>query len=243
MRAGVYLLPNLFTTGNLCLGFFALMCVINNGSAAIAAMALLGAAILDGIDGRLARLTRTQSSFGLQYDSLADLGSFGIAAAVLFFYWCLSSLGNLGWAMAFFYVTCVALRLARYNTLTLREDKKGQHSRGLTCTVAGMLLATIVWNGSLMGFDGTNLPLAANVGLLLCMGLLALLMVSNIPYMKFGQPLPRRRVPFIRLLAVICIFTVIALNPPFNLFLMTLLYVLSGPVMLLWRRLPALVHP
>ena len=226
-RKGIYLLPNLFTTGALFAGFYAIVAAINSRNEA-AAMAIFVAMILDGMDGRIARMTNTQSEFGVQYDSLSDLASFGLAPALVIYHWSLASLGKLGWLAAFLYMASAALRLARFNTQAGIADKR--FFQGLPSPPAAALIAGLVWVGDSYGLkDGTSI---AVVALPLTM-LAGILMVSNIRYHSFKQFDFRNRVPFVSVLIVVLVFVFIASEPPTVLFLMALSYASSGPILTL----------
>jgi CDP-diacylglycerol--serine O-phosphatidyltransferase len=231
-RRGIYLLPNLFTTAALFSGFYAIIAAIN-GRYESAAIAMFVAMILDGMDGRIARMTNTQSDFGVQYDSLSDLVSFGLAPALVMYQWSLSGLGKMGWLAAFVYAATTALRLARFNTQADTDGK--QFFQGLPSPAAAALIAGFIWLGDANDlYDGTNLvwltfPLTISAGLL---------MVSNIRYHSFKQFDLKGRVPFITILVLVLILVLIALRPSVVLFLLAFIYSLSGPVMtlLLIRR-------
>ncbi len=220
---GVYLLPNLFTTGALFSGFYAIV-VIMSGQFEAAAIAIFAAMILDGLDGRVARLTNTTSAFGLQYDSLADMVSFGVAPAIVALNWGLLSLDKLAWAASFAYVACAALRLARFNTQTECIDKR--FFIGLASPAAAAVIAAVVW---LWHDVEMSSPLA--VAMAVGMVFLGLMMVSNFKYNSFKGVDFKGRVPFIVMLVVIFAFVIIASNPPAMLLIIVLSYSLSGPVM------------
>jgi CDP-diacylglycerol---serine O-phosphatidyltransferase len=221
---GVYLLPNLFTTGALFSGFYAIV-VSMSGEFEAAAIAIFASMILDGLDGRVARLTNTTSSFGLQYDSLADMVSFGVAPAIVVLNWGLLSIDNkLAWAASFAYVACVALRLARFNTQTEFTDKR--FFIGLASPAAAAIVASIVW----VWHDSVVSPVFASV-MAVAMVVLGLLMVSNFKYNSFKGVDLKGRVPFAVMLLVIFAFVLIASNPPMVLLLIVLVYGLSGPVL------------
>ncbi len=220
---GVYLLPNLFTTGALFSGFYAIV-VSMSGHFEAAAIAIFAAMILDGLDGRVARLTNTTSAFGLQYDSLADMVSFGIAPAIVALNWGLLTLDKLAWAASFAYAACAALRLARFNTQTEFTDKR--FFVGLASPAAAAIVASIIW----VWHDvALSKPYAVMIAVIMIF--LGLLMVSNFKYNSFKGIDFKGRVPFVAMLAVIFLFVLIASNPPSMLLLIVLLYGLSGPVM------------
>ncbi|MFT5419580.1 MAG: CDP-diacylglycerol--serine O-phosphatidyltransferase [Candidatus Endobugula sp.] len=218
---GIYLLPNLFTTGALFSGFYAIV-VSMSGQFEAAAIAIFAAMILDGLDGRVARLTNTTSAFGVQYDSLADMVSFGVAPAIVVLNWGLLSLDKLAWAASFAYVACTALRLARFNTQTEFTDKR--FFIGLASPAAAAVIAAIVWLWH-------DVEISPPFAVLMAIGMvfLGLMMVSNVKYNSFKGVDFKGRVPFIAMLAVIFFFVVIASNPPVMLLLIVSLYSLSGP--------------
>lgn len=226
-RRGIYLLPNLFTTACLFAGFYAIVNAMN-GRFEHAAVAIFIAMVMDGLDGRVARLTNTQSEFGAQYDSLADMVSFGLAPALVIYSWALSSMGKLGWLAAFVYAAGTALRLARFNTQIGIANKR--YFQGLASPAAAAVVAGLVWVGNDTGLDGHSFSLLA---FLLTLGA-GVLMVSNIKYRSFKDIDLRGRVPFVAVLAVIMVFVSIALDPPTMLFAGFVIYALSGPVALLW---------
>ncbi|WP_313085699.1 CDP-diacylglycerol--serine O-phosphatidyltransferase [Pseudomonas sp.] len=233
---GVYLLPNLFTTANLFAGFFCIVTAIN-GNFYVAAATVFVAMVLDSLDGRVARLTNTQSAFGAEYDSLSDMVAFGLAPAVLAYQWALSSLGNVGLTVAFIYVACAALRLARFNTQIGKVDKKwfiGLASPAAAGVVAGSVWA--IWALDEPGIRGHDLPLVAIMLFALLVAAAGLLMVSNIKYYSFKDLDLKGRVPFVAILVMVLIFAVVFSDPPRILLLIFLAYAISGPVQFLMRR-------
>jgi CDP-diacylglycerol---serine O-phosphatidyltransferase len=226
-RRGIYLLPNLFTTGALFAGFYSIVAAMNEQFEP-AAIAIFVAMVLDGMDGRIARLTNTASEFGMQYDSLSDMVSFGLAPALIMYQWALSDIGKLGWLAAFVYTASAALRLARFNTQAASIDKR--FFQGLPSPAAAAVLAGMIWFGSSYGLtDGTTvlvfcLPVTVLVGIL---------MVSNIRYHSFKQLDLKGRVPFMAVLVVIPVFVFIAVEPPLVLCVVTSLYAISGPILTL----------
>lgn len=236
-RKGIYLLPNLITTGGLFAGFYAIVAATQD-KFEIAAIAVFVAMVLDGLDGRVARLTNTQSEFGAQYDSLADMASFGLAPALVMFEWSLHSLvdygwqwGKLGWLGAFVYMACAALRLARYNTKASSTDKAV--FQGLPSPAAAAVLVGMVWvffDQSIPGKDVGFLALIVTV----CTGLL---MVSNISYYSFKEIDFHNKVPFMAMLVVVMVFVFASIDPPKVLFGCFLIYALSGPIISLMRKL------
>ena len=223
---GVYLLPNLLTTGALFAGFFAVVAAMD-GRFEAAAIAIFVAMFFDGLDGRVARLTNTQSAFGVEYDSLSDMVSFGVAPALVMFSWALSSLGKLGWGAAFVYVAAAALRLARFNTQVDDADKR--FFKGLASPSAAALLAALVWTFTDYGFVGDEVPFSlALAGAVATVGV-GLLMVVNVPYHSFKNIDPGGRVPFVFILLTVLILGVITIDPPVALLSMAATYALSGP--------------
>ncbi|WP_303749962.1 CDP-diacylglycerol--serine O-phosphatidyltransferase [Stenotrophomonas pigmentata] len=238
----IYLLPNLFTTAGLFAGFYAIIAA-SNGQFVNASVAVFVAAVMDGLDGRVARLTGTSSEFGVQYDSLADLVSFGMAPALVMYHWALSSLkfdgdvlGRVGWSAAFLYAACAALRLARFNTQVGTVDKRW--FVGLASPAAAGLMMSFVWafaDGDL-GWTGEELRYVA-LGVTIVAGLL---MVSRIRFWSFkgsNEKGPRsERVPFVVLALVPIIISIVVLDPARTLLVVGVIYALSGPVMWLLQR-------
>ena len=225
-RRGVYLLPNLLTTGNLFCGFFAIILSQVN-SFSKACLSIFIAMVLDGLDGRVARIINAQSRFGEQYDSMADMVTFGIAPAVIVYHWALSDLNNMGTGLAFVYVACVALRLARFNT-QLANAESSQYFVGLASPSAAALIAGMVWALSDFGIGKETffiVLIAAVVTIAV-----SVLMVSNIRYYSFKQWDLRGRVPFVSLLVIVLVFAVLFLDPPTVLVCAFLIYAFSGPV-------------
>ena len=238
----IYLLPNLFTTAGLFAGFYAIIAAAN-GHFVHAAVAVFIAAVMDGIDGRVARMTGTSTDFGVQYDSLADLVSFGMAPALVMYHWALSYLkydssvmGRVGWAIAFLYAACAALRLARFNTQVGTTDKRW--FIGLASPAAAGLMMSFVWafaDGDL-GWSGEELRYVA-LGVTLVS---ALLMVSRIRFWSFkgsGEGGAKGdRVPFYVLFLVPVVIAVLAMDLPRALLAIGVVYACSGPGYWLWRR-------
>jgi CDP-diacylglycerol--serine O-phosphatidyltransferase len=222
-RKGIYLLPNLLTTGGLFAGFFAIVSSMN-GRFEAAAVAIFVAMIFDGLDGRVARLTNTQSEFGAQYDSMSDMLSFGVAPALVAYNWGLADLGKFGWLAAFIYVACAALRLARFNANLSVTD--GRFFQGLASPAAAAIIAGMVWTGSIYEINGDNIGYL--VGLLTI--ITGLLMVSNFRYHSFKDVNWRDRVSFLAILCVVMVFVVIAARPAEMLFGIFFIYAFSGPV-------------
>lgn len=228
-RKGIYLLPNLFTTGALFSGFYAVVASMN-GDFINASIAIFVAMILDGMDGRVARLTNTQSDFGAEYDSLADMVSFGVAPALVAFSWALQDLGKVGWVAAFIYVAGAALRLARFNTQIGTADKN--FFTGLASPAAAAIVAGTVWVFSETGVKGEDVAwlMAAVVPAA------GLLMVSNFRYHSFKGLDLRGKVPFVAMLAVVFGFVIISMDPAKVLLMIFMAYGLSGPGYELWLQ-------
>jgi len=222
-RRGIYLLPNLFTTACLFAGFYAIVSAMSDKFEA-AAVAVFIAMIMDGLDGRVARLTNTQSDFGAEYDSLADMVSFGLAPSLVAYEWALFSMGKLGWLAAFIYTAGAALRLARFNTQVATANKR--YFQGLASPAAAAIVAGMVWVGASYGHIGSDWRVPAFILTLMA----GLLMVSNIRYRSFKDLDLKGRVRFVTVLLVVMIFVFISLDPPQVLFAIFLLYALSGPV-------------
>jgi CDP-diacylglycerol--serine O-phosphatidyltransferase len=220
---GIYLLPNLFTTGALFFGFYAIVASMN-GLFANASIAIFIAMILDGLDGRVARMTNTQSDFGAEYDSLADMVSFGVAPALVAFSWALQDLGKVGWVAAFVYVAGAALRLARFNTQLDTADKN--YFTGLASPAAAAIVAGTVWAFSEMGATGGDVAWIMAV----LVPLAGLLMVSNFQYHSFKGLDLKGKVPFVAMLAVVMVFVVISMDPAKVLLCVFMGYAFSGPV-------------
>ena len=243
---GIYLLPNLLTTGGLFGGFFAIIAA-SQGRYEAACVAIFVAGIMDGVDGRVARMTNTQSEFGVQYDSLSDLVSFGMAPALVMYHWSLVAMkafgpmaGKAGWLAAFAYAACAALRLARFNSQVASVDKRW--FVGLASPAAAGLMASFVWLMHDRGHSGDAwiaiaLPLTVLTGLL---------MVSRVRYHSFkgsGSGPRSERVPFAYLIAALAVLVALVLDPPAVLLGGALLYALSGPLLWLWRRARGVAAP
>jgi len=234
-RRGIYLLPNLFTTAGLFAGFYAIIAAMSHDFEN-AAIAIFIAMVMDGIDGRVARLTNTQSAFGVQYDSLSDMVCFGLAPALVIFQWALRSMiehgwiwSKLGWLAAFVYTAGAALRLARFNTQVGIADKR--YFQGLPSPSAAAVLAGLVWFSVDHGLEGSEMWLLGS----LLAALTGILMVSNVRYYSFKEIDFKNRVPFFALIVVVLVFVVISSHPPSVLFFGFLVYVLSGPVVTLYQ--------
>lgn len=228
-RRGVYLLPNLFTTGALFSGFYAVVAGMN-GQFEAAAIAIFVAMLLDGLDGRVARMTNTQSAFGAEYDSLADMVSFGVAPALVAYNWALVDLGKLGFFAAFVYAAGGALRLARFNTQIGSVDKRyfiGLPSPAAAATVAGLVWFCYEFQASVQGLE----MLVA-----LYVALAGVLMVSNTLYYSFKDVDFRGKVPFWILALIALAIGVISISTSLSLWLLFLAYTLSGPLLWSWRK-------
>lgn len=237
-RKVIYLLPNLFTTAGLFAGFYAIILAMQ-GRFTAAAISVIVAMILDGIDGRVARMTNTQSEFGAQYDSIADMVSFGIAPALVMYQWSLVNFvelgeqwGKFGWLAAFFYSAMAALRLARFNVQIGKLDKK--YFMGLASPSAATLLVSFIWMFDSLNFKGSETYLLVPSLLLTIMA--GILMVSPILYNSFKDQNRKEKIPFVGILAVVLIFILVTIDPPKVFFGVFLLYALSGPAMMLKRR-------
>lgn len=229
-RRGIYLLPNLFTTAALFAGFFAIVQAMN-GKFQLAAIAIFVAMVLDGLDGRVARLTRTQSAFGAEYDSLSDMVSFGAAPALVVYEWALKDLGRWGWIAAFLYCACAALRLARFNTQLDVADKR--YFTGLPSPAAAALLAGLIWimvDYEIVGRRIDWLVWSVTV-------FAGLTMVSNVKFYSFKTINLRKSVPFWTMLLVVLFFVIITIDQPRVLFVLFVAYALSGYVTWAWNRL------
>jgi len=224
---GIYLLPNLFTTSALFAGFYAIIASIH-GQYEAAAIATFVAMVLDGLDGRIARLTNTQSEFGAEYDSLADMVSFGVAPAILAYEWLLHEVGKLGFLVAFVYASAAALRLARFNSQAASTDRK--FFKGLPSPASAAVVAGFIWHFHNQSLQGHALIVALTM---LVTVACAVLMVSNIRFYSFKDLDLRSRVPFVKVLAVVLAFGVISVNPPLVLLLGFVTYASSGPVITL----------
>lgn len=229
---GIYLLPNLFTTAALFGGFYAVLASMN-GDFEKAAIAIFVAMLLDGLDGRVARMTNTQTAFGAEYDSLSDMVAFGLAPSLVMYQWALAGLGKLGWLAAFIYTAGAALRLARFNSAIATQDKR--YFTGLPSPSAAAIVAGSVWaavDNDIAGGQVAWLALVVTVAS-------GLLMVSNLSYSSFKQVDFRGKVPFFAIVVVMLVFAVVLTEPPLVLFLVFLSYTLSGPLVAIrraWRK-------
>jgi CDP-diacylglycerol---serine O-phosphatidyltransferase len=222
----IYLLPNLFTTVGLFAGFYAVIAAVN-GQFELAGVAIFVAGILDGLDGRVARLTNTESEFGAQYDSMTDMVAFGIAPALLVYEWSLRDLGKVGWMLAFVYAAAVALRLARFNVRTEVVNKR--YFQGLASPPSAGLLISIVWLGEHYELAGSGVLTFAALTTLSA----AALMVSNVRYFSFKDMDFRSRVSFLYVIMFVLGIAVFFSHPPLVLFVISFTYALSGLVITL----------
>ena len=232
---GIYLLPNLMTTAALFAGFYSIVAAID-GNYVKACVALYIAGVFDGLDGRLARLTNTESDFGKEYDSLSDMVAFGLAPAIVVYQWGLERLsdygwiwGKLGWLAAFFYAVAAAMRLARFNTFHANSNKA--MFEGLPSPPAASLVIGMVWLGTDLGWSGAPALVTAFV----ITALAGALMVSRLSYNSFKEINVGGRISFTYAFAIPLMFIMIAVNPPLVLFMLAVVYAASGPAMLLWR--------
>jgi len=231
MRKGVYILPNLFTTGNLFCGFWAIISVFQE-KFFYAALAILLASVFDVLDGKVARLSGATSKFGVQYDSLADLVSFGVAPALLAFSWALRPYGRFGWLAAFLFVVCGALRLARFNVQSSSGEVK--YFKGLPIPAAASMIALTI----LLYHRLIETGWVKDIVILVMIYVLAFLMVSSIRYFSFKELDLAKRKPFSIFMFVVLSMIVIVMEPTIVLFVFVLSYVFSGPVNMLmaWRK-------
>lgn len=226
-RRGIYILPNLFTTAALFAGFFAIVQAMN-ARYEVSAVAIFLAMVFDGLDGRVARLTHTQSAFGAEYDSLSDMVSFGAAPALVIYEWALKGLGKLGWIAAFIYCAGAALRLARFNTNLDVVDKR--YFQGLPSPAAAALVAGLVWVMIDNGWSGDEVRWPACLVTIFA----GITMVSNVRYYSGKDINLRKSVPFIIVVAFALGFALVSSYPPGVLFVLFLAYALSGYVMMAW---------
>ncbi len=224
---GIYLLPNLFTLSALFAGFYAVVAAMK-GIFEHAAIAIFIAMLMDSLDGRVARLTNTQTPFGAELDSLSDMVSFGIAPALVIYSFSLVYIGKIGWLAAFVFTAAVALRLARFNTCH-SHDKR--YFQGLACPAGAAIIASLVWVSVAYGIDGYAIRLFA----IILTPIVGLLMVSNIHYRSFKDLDLKGNVPFFTILILVFVFVLISLDPPDVLFVVFFLYGLSGPFTRIWH--------
>jgi CDP-diacylglycerol--serine O-phosphatidyltransferase len=227
-KRGIYLLPNLFTLTALFAGFYAIIAAMK-GHFDDAAIAVFIAMVMDTLDGRVARLTNTQTEFGAQLDSLSDMVSFGVAPAIILYTWGLNSLGKVGWLIAFVYAACVALRLARFNVQHAVMDKR--YFRGLPCPPAAAVLVSLIWSIDQYALNSTGIYVCAAV-FMFCV---SLFMVSNLRYASFKEVDLKNKVPFICILLILLFLVVISVDPPLILWVVSVAYAFSPLPMYLWR--------
>ncbi len=220
---GIYLLPNLFTTGGLFAGFYAVVAAMK-GMFDIAAIAIFIAMIADSLDGRVARLTNTTSPFGAEYDSLSDMVAFGIAPSLVVYRWSLIHLGKLGWLVAFCFTAGAALRLARFN---VQEGISKRYFQGLPSPAAAGVVASMVWASHELILSGQWVVIATALITLAA----AILMVSNIRFYSFKELDFKGKVPFRVLLLVVLMFVLVSINPPIVLFVCFMSFAFSGPIL------------
>ena len=236
-RKGIYILPNLFTLAALFSGFYAIVMAIN-GRFEQSALGVFSAMIFDSLDGRVARMTNTQSAFGEQMDSLADMVSFGAAPALIVYVWALKELGRWGWIAAFVYCACAALRLARFNVNTGVVDKR--YFQGLPSPAAAALVMGFIWlmadNGVQRGIGGhLSWPQASWIAFAITL-YAGLTMVTNVPFYSFKDVQARQSVPFVVLVLIALGIAVINIDPPSVLFMVFACYGLSGYALYAWRK-------
>lgn len=234
-RKGIYLVPNLLTTGGLFAGFYAIVAAID-GNYEKSIIALFVAMLLDGLDGRFARFTGTESDFGKEYDSLSDLVAFGVAPAIIVYQWGLVRLaeygwiwGKVGWLAAFLYAVAAALRLARFNVMPQSSDKR--FFEGLPSPSAAAMVGSMVWLGTEQQWSGA----VALAFACLVTGLAGALMVAHLAYYSFKELGPRGKIPLAYVFVIPLTFVLISLNPPTVLLAMSGTYALSGPALAVWR--------
>jgi CDP-diacylglycerol--serine O-phosphatidyltransferase len=227
-KRGIYVLPNLFTSASLFSGFYAIIAAIQ-GRYESAAIAILVSCVFDGLDGRIARFTHATSHFGTEYDSLSDLVAFGVAPGILAFQWALEPFGRLGWLATFMYVICGALRLARFNVQ--KSSSESSYFKGLPIPAAASFIASFILFTTALG----GLPQNKHILIIVLMYLLSFLMVSSISYLGFKELELKRQKPFNVLVSIILICIVIAYKPKIMLFFIMSIYILSGPVVSMYR--------
>lgn len=227
-KRGIYVLPNLFTSASLFCGFYAIIAAIQ-GRYETAAVAILISFLLDGLDGRIARFTNTTSQFGTEFDSLSDLVAFGVAPGVLAFQWALAPFGRFGWLACFMYVICGALRLARFNVQ--KDNLETNFFKGLPIPAAASFVASLILFTTALGI----LPESRQIIIIVMIYVLSFLMVSTLDYPNFKEFHLKKQKPFNVLVTIILILIVIAYKPKIMLFMIMVVYVLSGPVITIYR--------
>lgn len=236
-RQSIYLLPNMITLAALFAGFYSIVQAMD-GRFVHAAIAIFVAMVLDGMDGRVARMTHTQSAFGAEFDSLSDMVSFGVAPALVAYEWMLRGFGKLGWVVAFIYCAGAALRLARFNTNSDVLDKR--YFQGMPSPTAAAMVAGLVWVAIEEGWSGESLVL--RWGTLVVTAFAGLTMVSNVRYWSFKEINVRKTVPFVVLVPLVFLLVAVAADPPVALFGLFVAYGLSGYVHAAWRYLRPAVN-
>lgn len=226
--SGIYLLPNLLTTGSLFSAFYSIIASFKDFYDT-AVIAIFIGMIADSLDGRIARMTNTQTDFGAEYDSLSDMVTFGVAPAILLYSWCLGGLGKLGWLVAFIYTASVALRLARFNTQLETADKR--YFQGLACPAGAAVISSFIWVCENLQTRGE--PWTYILSVILAIGI-AILMVSNIRYYSFKDLDMKGKNRFLHVLIIVALFVAIASDPAKILFIAFMGYALSGPIQTLW---------
>ncbi|HEU0265577.1 MAG TPA: CDP-diacylglycerol--serine O-phosphatidyltransferase [Geobacterales bacterium] len=235
MKKGIYILPNLFTTGSLFAGFYSMVATMN-GDFKTAATWILFSLVFDGLDGKVARLTGTSTKFGVEYDSLADLVAFGVAPGLLMYKWALAPFGRPGWIACFLFVVCGALRLARFNVQVNTVESK--RFIGLPIPAAASMISATV-----LLFNHFDWPSSyRKLSILLLIYFLAFLMVSSVRYYSFKDPELIKRQPFGLLVLVVILFSIIAVRPVEMFFLLFISYTLSGPIGLLLNTIRRRLH-
>ena len=229
-RRGIYILPNIITLSALFCGFYAIVMSLNKEFQQ-ATTAIFIAMVLDNLDGRVARLTHTQSPFGAQLDSLSDMVTFGVAPAVVAYEWALKELDRFGWVAAFIYCACAALRLARFNTNVGTVDKR--FFQGMSSPVAAGVVSGFIWHMSDFSIPGDGYGW-------ICWGIVVFAgftMVSNIPFFSFKEIDIRRSVPFIFVIGLVLIVVTVAFDPPKVLYAAFVVYTISGYMLFIWRKI------
>lgn len=229
-QKGLTLLPNFLTTLSLFCGFYGMVSAIK-GDFIISAWAIIGAACFDGLDGRVARLTRTTSKFGVEYDSLSDLVAFGVSPGILAYLWGLQGFGRLGWLAAFLYVATTALRLARFNAISHSGTGQSRYFLGLPCPSAAGIVSTAVLFSYHLGIEGG----ISHVAFLALVYILSFLMISNVRYYSFKDVTWFEAHPFSSIVTLILFLMVVATEPRVTLFILGILYGISGPMAIIYR--------
>jgi len=229
INKGIYVLPNLFTTGNLFCGFYSIIASLQ-GKFFTAAIAILLANIFDIADGKVARITNTTSRFGVEYDSLCDLISFGVAPSLLIYLWALQPFGRFGWVASFLFTACGALRLARFNVMVTVSEKS--RFTGLPIPAAASMIATTV----ILMYKLGKIEIDRNILLLIIVYGLSFLMVSNIKYFSFKEIEFIKRKPLKFVFFLILMILVVVMEPQITLFSLMFIYTLSGPIEEIYRK-------